>query len=219
MDFNELIKYRPIVRNNMDELLKNDEFDLSIRYLTTIHEYLFKNILFNNGHFRHFNIFKEEEILKLNTIDYPDYHTIPTYLRFAINDQLKLDYSKMNMDEVIMNIAKFISELWVIHPFSDGNTRTTGLFVEKYLKSMGYNVNHDIFKENAIYFREALVRANYENEDLGIKPNYDALINFYNKVLVDSRIELDRNYLYIPELFEEKKKKEKKKRKLYLKIK
>ena len=212
MDYNKLIEYRARIRDNMDNLLKDDNFELSIKYLVSIHEYLFKGMLFNAGHFRHFNVEREEEILYLNSVDYPDFHTIPTFLKFAFRDQEKVDYSKLSMDEVIYNIAKFISELWIIHPFGDGNTRTIGLFVEKYLKSMGFKVNHDVFKENAKYFRDALVRANYENERKGVNPSYDALINFYNKVLVDSNIELNNDYLYIPEVyFINSKKKTKKK--------
>ena len=205
MDYNKLIEYRAKIRDKMDSMLEDDDFELSIKYLTYIHESLFKGILFNAGHFRHFNIEREEEILNLATVDYPDFHTIPTYLRFAFRDESKVDYSNMNMDEVIINISKFVSNLWLVHSFSDGNTRTVGLFTEKYLKSMGYNVNHDVFKNNARYFRDALVRANYSSDN--INNSYDALINFYNKVLVDSSISLDNNYLYIPELFNNNSKK------------
>ena len=201
MDYNKLIEYRARIRDNMDILLEDNEFELSIKYLVTIHEKIFKSMLYNCGHFRHFNIEREEEILNLESIDYPDYHTIPTYLRFIFRDQAKIDYKNMNIDEVIYNISKFISELWLVHPFGDGNTRAIGLFTEKYLKSLGYNVNHNVFKENARYFRDALVRANYEDEDNGISSSYDALINFYNKVLVDSDINLNEEYLYIPEVF------------------
>ena len=209
MDYNKLVEYRAKVRDNMDILLSNSEFELSIKYLVSIHEYLFKDILFNAGHFRHYNLEREEEILNLDTVDYPDFHTIPTYLRFAFRDEDRVDYSKMNMDMVITHIARFVSELWLIHPFGDGNTRTIGLFTEKYLKSMGYNVNHDVFRENARYFRDALVRANYDKD--GIIPSYDALINFYNKVLVDSSIPINNDYLFIPEVFNKKDKKRVKK--------
>ena len=174
MDYNKLIEYRARIRDNMDILLEDNEFELSIKYLVTIHEKIFKSMLYNCGHFRHFNIEREEEILNLESIDYPDYHTIPTYLRFIFRDQAKIDYKNMNIDEVIYNISKFISELWLVH---------------------------NVFKENARYFRDALVRANYEDEDNGISSSYDALINFYNKVLVDSDINLNEEYLYIPEVF------------------
>lgn len=209
MDYNKLIEYRAKVRDNMDNLLKEDEFELSIKYLVSVHEYLFKGILFNAGHFRHFNVEREEEILNLDTIDYPDFHTVPTYLRFIFRDEVKIDYKKMDIDKVIRNISRFVSELWLIHPFGDGNTRTIGLFTEKYLKSMGYNVNHNVFKSNAKYFRDALVRANYSKD--GINPSYDALINFYNKVLLDPEIELNYDYLYIPGVFDRNNKKRVKK--------
>ena len=207
MDYNKLVEYRAKVRDNMDILLSNSEFELSIKYLVSIHEYLFKGILFNAGHFRHYNLEREEEILNLDTVDYPDFHTIPTYLRFVFRDEVMVDYSKMNMDMVITHIARFVSELWLIHPFGDGNTRTIGLFTEKYLKSMGYNVNHNVFRENARYFRDALVRATYSSDK--VNPSNEALINFYNKVLVDSNIELNNDYLYIPEVFNMKRIKKK----------
>ena len=207
VDYNKLIEYRAIVSKRICDNVISDEFELSIKMLTTIHEKLFKDILFNSGHFRHFNISREEEILNLDSVMYPDYHTIAAYLKFAFQDEAKLDYSKFEIDEVIEHIAMFTRELWLIHPFSDGNTRTVYVFIEKYLKSLGYESDNNIFKDNAIYFRNALVRASYANEDLGIMPSYMALNNFFRKVLVDNNINLESEYLYIPELYETKVKK------------
>ena len=136
MDYIKLIKQRENISMRINDMLASDDFDLSIRYLTTIHEILFKGILFENGHFRKDNLSKDEVILNGDTVKYPDYHTIVSYLKFTIFDEKKIDYDKLNIEDVIYNIANFTAKIWLIHPFYEGNTRTTCVFVEKYLKSL-----------------------------------------------------------------------------------
>lgn len=212
MSNERIIELRMIISNRMIELLNTEGFELSIRELTGIHEYLFRDIYFNNGGFRKFNISREEDILYDDSLDYPDFHVIPISLRFAINDELKVDYSKLSEEEKIKNIAAFSAKIWHVHPFNDGNTRTTSIFIQKYLKKLGYTVDNDIFKENALYYRTALVKANYQNVNYDIKPDLNPLIKFYQKVLLDNTIELDFNDLYIDGLYLKKEASKKKKR-------
>ena len=207
MDYNKLIELRGKISVRMTELLSKDDFECSIRYLTGIHEYLFKGVYTGNGHFRKYNLNKDEDILNNETVDYPDYHTLPSFLKFAFNDELKIDYSKLSDREKIVNIAKFSAEIWQIHPFMEGNTRTTCIFMEKYLNSMGYKVNNDLFKEHAEYFRNTLVRASYHNEELNIKKDLNPLINFLMDVIMNKEIIYED--LYIKELFNKKTKKRK----------
>ena len=107
----------------------------------------------------------------------------------------------MNIVDVINNIADFTSRIWQIHPFREGNTRTTALFIEKYLISLGYNVNNIMFKDKSIYFRNALVRSNYFNNSLNIKQNNSFLIKFYENLLLGKNNNLHSKDLIVEELF------------------
>ena len=196
----KLLELREIVSKRIDEVLKDGEFKLNIKTLTGIHEKLFHDIYLNNGHFRDFNLRIEEEILYGETIQYADFHTIPAFLQFDIRDELKKDYKSMNKDEIVSNIASFAANLWKTHPFNDGNTRTVCIFIEKYLMSMGLNVDNNVFKENGLYYRDALVKACYKNEKFGIEEDLEPLIKIYKKAIFDRSIELDDKDLDIPGL-------------------
>ena len=119
-----------------------------------------------------------------------------------IQREKEFDYSKLNKDELIKHIAKFTSSIWQVHPFGEGNTRTTAVFIEKYLNNMGFNINNDMFKEHSLYFRNALVRSNYGNIPRGIYPTFDYLIMFFENLLQGKNNELKNRDLYVKELFE-----------------
>lgn len=207
MDYNKLIELRQKISQRMTELLDNDDFELSIKYLMGIHEYLFRGIYPDNGRFRKYNLNKDEEILNGKTVDYPDYHTVPTFLKFAFNDEINMNYSNLSTEDIIINIARFVAAVWQIHPFIEGNTRTTCVFTEKYLNHMGYKVNNNIFKEHAEYFRNTLVRASYHDEELNIKKDIRPLVRFLLEVVNNK--EIVHEDLYIKELFNKKVKKRK----------
>ena len=107
----------------------------------------------------------------------------------------------MSIVDVIKNITDFTSNIWQVHPFREGNTRTTAVFIEKYLVSLGYNVDNSLFKDKSIYFRNALVRSNYFNNDLGIKENNSYLIKFYENLLLGKNNNLESKDLIVSELF------------------
>ena len=119
-----------------------------------------------------------------------------------IQREKEFDYSKLNKDELIKHIAKFTSSIWQVHPFGEGNTRTTAVFIEKYLNNMGFNINNDMFKNKSLYFRNALVRSNYGNIPRGIYPTFDYLIMFFENLLQGKNNELKNRDLYVKELFE-----------------
>ena len=110
----------------------------------------------------------------------------------------------MNIVEVINNITKFSSNIWQAHPFREGNTRTTALFIEKYLISLGYNVDNTLFKDKSVYFRNALVRSNYFNNYLNIKEDNSYLIKFYENLLLGKNNNLRSKDLILEELFDKK---------------
>lgn len=209
MNYNKLIELRSKVSERICEESQRNDFELSIRYLASIHEILFKGIFPNNGSLRKYNLYKDEEILNGEGVEYPDYHTVPSFLNFAIYDEKKEDYTNISVEEVAKKIAYFAATIWQIHPFIEGNTRTTCVFIENYLRSLGYNVDNHLFKEHAEYFRNCLVRASYKNEKYGIKKDYHALVNFFIAVL--NNHELTEEDLYVKELFTKKKSKKRSK--------
>lgn len=107
----------------------------------------------------------------------------------------------MNIVDAINNIANFSSSIWQIHPFREGNTRTTALFIEKYLISLGYDVDNTMFKEKLVYYRNALVRSNYFNNNLNIKQDNSFLIKFYETLLLGKNNDLHSRDLIVEELF------------------
>lgn len=166
------------------QILQNGIFYLTIDFYKYIHYALFKDVYKFAGKFREVNISKNETILNGDTVVYCDYNRIKDYLIYDFSDKRQEDYSKLNALDKIISISNFTSCIWQVHPFMEGNTRTTAIFMIKYLKELGYNINYSLFKENSKYFRNALVRSNYSNDDLDIKENNSYLIKFYENLLL-----------------------------------
>lgn len=183
------------------ELLNIDNFELSVDYLKYIHNYLFKDIYEFAGKFKDRNWSKKEPILNGASVIYGDFRTVKDALDYDISLEKNKNYKDMNMLEVISSIANFTSNMWQIHPFNEGNTRTTALFIEKYLINLGYSVNNSLFKDKSVYFRNALVRSNYFNNDLNIKEDTSYLIKFYENLLLGKNNNLKSEDLIVKELF------------------
>ena len=183
------------------ELLEKDDFELSIDYLKYIHKYLFQDVYEFAGEFRNINFSKHEIILNNDSVAYGDYKTLKESLEYDISLEKDKNYKDMSIVEVIKNITDFSSSIWQVHPFREGNTRTTALFIEKYLISLGYNVDNSLFKDRSVYFRNALVRGNYFNNDLNIKEDKSYLIKFYENLLLGKNNNLHSEDLIVKELF------------------
>ena len=190
-----------LVSTRIVELLQEDNFELTIDYIKYIHKYLFKDIYDFAGEFRKVNFSKYEKILNNDSVAYGDYQTLKESLAYDISLETNKDYKNMNIVEVINNITKFTSSIWQIHPFREGNTRTTALFIEKYLVSLGYKVDNTTFKEKSVYYRNALVRSNYFNNNLNIKEDNSYLIKFYENLLLGKNNNLHSKDLIVEELF------------------
>ncbi len=141
--------------------------------------------------------------LKYNEIEdlLKNYYKTQDASDINIQEEKDFDYSKVNNDELILHIAKFTSSIWQVHPFGEGNTRTTAVFIEKYLNTMGFNINNDMFKNYSSFFRSALVRSNYVNIPKGIYPTFDYLVMFFENLLQNKNNKLENKDLYIKELF------------------
>ena len=189
------------VSTRIVELLQIDNFELSVDYLKYIHKYLFQDVYEFAGEFRNIDFSKHEKILNNDSVAYGDCKTLKESLEYDIFLEKEKNYKDMNIVEVINNITKFSSSIWQVHPFREGNTRTTALFIEKYLISLGYEVDNTLFKDKSIYFRNALVRSNYFNNYLNVKEDNSYLVKFYESLLLGKNNNLHSQDLIIKELF------------------
>ena len=189
------------VSTRIVELLQIDNFELSVDYLKYIHKYLFQDVYEFAGEFRKIDFSKHEKILNNDSVAYGDCKTLKESLEYDISLEKEKNYKDMSVVEVINNITKFSSSIWQVHPFREGNTRTTALFIEKYLISLGYNVNNTLFKDKSVYFRNALVRSNYFNNYLNIKEDSRYLVRFYENLLLGKNNNLHSIDLIVKELF------------------
>ena len=183
------------------ELLKENNFELSVNYLKYIHKYLFQDVYEFAGEFRKIDFSKNEKILNNDSVAYGDCKTLVESLEYDINLEKDKNYKDISVVEVIKNITDFSSNIWQVHPFREGNTRTTAVFIEKYLISLGYTVDNSLFKDKSVYFRNALVRSNYFNNYLNIKEDKNYLIKFYENLLLGKNNNLRSEDLIVKELF------------------
>ena len=190
------------VSTRIVELLQIDNFELSVDYLKYINKYLFQDVYEFAGEFRKIDFSKHEKILNNDSVAYGDCKTLKESLEYDISLEKEKNYKDMSVVEVINNITKFSSSIWQVHPFREGNTRTTALFIEKYLISLGYNVNNTLFKDKSVYFRNALVRSNYFNNYLNIKEDSRYLVRFYENLLLGKNNNLHSQDLIVKELFD-----------------
>ena len=191
-----------LVSTRIVQLLEEDNFELSVDYIKNIHKYLFKDVYEFAGEFRKVDFSKHERILNNDSVAYGDHKLLEQSLDYDITLEKNKNYNEMNIVDVINNITDFSSRIWQIHPFREGNTRTTALFIEKYLVSLGYDVDNTMFKEKSVYYRNALVRSNYFNNYLNIKQDNSFLIKFYENLLLGKNNNLHSRDLIVEELFD-----------------
>ena len=190
-----------LVSTRIVQLLEDDKFELSVDFLKYIHKYLFKDIYDFAGQFRKIDFSKHELILNNDSALYGDCKTLKESLEYDISLEKVKNYKEMNIVEVINNITDFSSRIWQTHPFREGNTRTTAIFIIKYLISLGYQVDNTLFKDKSVYFRNALVRSNYFNNEKNVKEDNIYLIKFYENLLLGKNNNLQSKDLIVKELF------------------
>lgn len=190
-----------LVSTRIVQLLEDEKFELSVDFLKYIHRYLFKNIYDFAGQFRKIDFSKHELILNNDSALYGDCKTLKESLEYDISLEKVKNYKEMNIVEVINNITDFSSRIWQTHPFREGNTRTTAIFIIKYLISLGYQVDNTLFKDKSVYFRNALVRSNYFNNEKNVREDNSYLIKFYENLLLGKNNNLQSKDLIVKELF------------------
>ena len=189
------------VSTRIVEILDDNSFELSVKYLKYIHKFIFRDIYEFAGEFRKIDISKSEKILNNDSVSYGDSNSLEDSLEYDISKELKKNYKEMKIVEVIKSISEFSSNIWQVHPFREGNTRTTAVFIIKYLRSLGYDVDNTLFKDKSIYFRNAMVRSNYFNNYLNIKEDNTYLIKFYENLLLGKNNNLRSTDLIVKDLF------------------
>ncbi|SQB99541.1 Protein involved in cell division [Helicobacter fennelliae] len=183
-----------LVSKRIAEIIDEEGFSFSPVSLKSIHKKLFSGVFPQGleafiGRFRDINIFKNEEILNNKaSVLYGDFSEIESLLEYDFAQEKKIDYTELSTAQKVCSIANFISNIWQIHPFREGNTRTIATFTIKYLKARGYTTNNEIFKDNAVYFRNALVLANYENLAKNIRADFSFLYSFFESLFEDKEL-------------------------------
>ena len=193
------------VSSRIAEILSETAFSFSPNEYISIHRKLFQGIYEHAGKIRDYNITKKEWILDGETVMYGSASELMATLEYDFSREKNFSYRGLSMDEIIHHLADFISRLWQIHIFGEGNTRTTAVFFIKYLRTLGFSATNDIFAENAWYFRNALVRANYTNLQKGIHETTEYLEAFLRNLLLNEENELHNRDLHISETLKKEK--------------
>ena len=185
-----------VAATNIRKLLAEKTFAFSLVGLTAIHRRIFTGIFDFAGEIREHNITKKEWVLRGDTVLYVSAPDISRAIEYDLEQERQFDYSQTDLNGFVSHFSKFVSGLWQIHPFREGNTRTTAVFAIMYLRSLGFDVQNDMFANHSWYFRNALVRANYQNVQKGIKREPAFLEQFFRNLLLGEQHEL-RNRLML----------------------
>ena len=185
------------VSSNISKLLQTDAFTYSVAGFAAIHRAIFEGVFKHAGRFRDYDISKKEWVLRNDTVLYGRWQDLRMTVEYDLEQERQFDYTALNKDQMIEHLAKFVAGLWQIHPFGEGNTRTTAIFTIKYLRSLGFSVNNDMFEHYSWYFRNALVRANYRNVQKGINAEPIFLVRFFRNLLLGETNELKNRYMLV----------------------
>lgn len=185
------------VSSNISKLLQTDAFTYSVAGLATIHRAIFEGVFKHAGHFREYDISKKEWVLRGDSVLYGRWQDLRMTLEYDLDRERQFSYADLDKDSMVEHISRFVSGIWQIHPFEEGNTRTTALFTIKYLRMLGFSVNNDLFANHSWYFRNALVRANYRNVAKGIEYEPLFLIRFFRNLLLGENNILKNRYMMI----------------------
>ena len=179
------------------KILSEKAFSFTPNEYISIHRKLFTGIYSHAGRIRDYNITKKEWVLNGATVLYGSASELRATLEYDFSEEKKFSYKNLNMDQIIHHLAVFVSKLWQIHIFAEGNTRTTAVFFIKYLRTLGFDDANDIFAEHAWYFRNALVRANYTDLKNGVHETTEYLELFLKNLLLDEKNELHNRTMHV----------------------
>ena len=185
------------VSANIAKILASKTFAFNTNGYVSLHRRIFEGVFKHAGEIRQYDISKKEWVLEGDSVNYLNWEDLRRALDWDIEQEKNFSYKGLTDDEKIEHIAKFISGIWQIHAFREGNTRTTAIFTIQYLRSLGYEVNNEMFAKHSWYFRNALVRANYRNIQKGIDYSPIYLVRFFRNLLLKDSWVLKNKYLHI----------------------
>lgn len=194
---NERTEEADKVSSRIAQILSEKSFNFSPSYLIALHGRLFAGIFKFAGKIRDYDISKKEWVLDGDSVMYGAAFELKAALDYDFEQERHFSYKNLTLEETVNHITFFVSRLWQIHAFGEGNTRTTAVFTIKYLRSLGFNADNELFAENSWYFRNALVRANYNNLQKGIHENPEFLEKFFRNLLLGEHNELKNRFLHI----------------------
>lgn len=197
-------KEADIVAIRIAKVISDDSFSFTVGQLISIHKQLFSDIFDHAGKIRTYNFTKKEWVLDGASIWYGDFRELEATLQYDFDVEKHFNYSGLSINEIIDHLSIFVSNLWQIHAFEEGNTRTTAVFFIKYLRNLGFDVTNDAFSKNAWYFRNALVRANYKDIQNGVFEDRTFLIKFLRNLLLNEDNPLNNRELHINAIVKEK---------------
>lgn len=190
-------KEADIVSARIVKLLGEKAFQFSPAEWLSIHRRLFEGVFSHAGQIRQYNITKKEWVLGGDTVTYADWNSIWETLDYDFATEKQFSYEGLSVDAAVKHLAKFASDIWQIHPFGEGNTRATAVFMVKYMQTFGFRVNNNAFENNSWYFRNALVRANYTNLQKDVHSTTKFLEMFFGNLLLGANYELKNRYMHI----------------------
>ena len=185
------------VSSNIVKVLSSPTFDFSIGGYQSVHRRVFEGVMKHPGEFRTYDIIKKEWVLEGDTVLYLNWEDLRRAIAYDLEQEHAYNYKGKSHDEIISHLTRFVSGLWQIHAFAEGNTRTTAVFTIQYLHSLGFDVDNDMFAKHSWYFRNALVRANYHNIAKGIDYTPIYLERFFRNLLLGEQWDLRNRYLHI----------------------
>lgn len=194
---NERTEEADKVSSRIAQILSEKSFNFSPSYLIALHGRLFAGIFKFAGKIRDYDITKKEWVLDGDSVMYGAAFELKAALDYDFEQERHFSYKNLTLEETVKHITFFVSRLWQIHAFGEGNTRTTAVFTIKYLRSLGFNADNELFAENSWYFRNALVRTNYNNLQKGIHENPEFLEKFFRNLLLGEHNELKNRFLHI----------------------
>ena len=182
---------------NITKILSSVSLDFSANGFVSLHRRIFEGVLKHAGEIRRYDITKKEWVLDADTVNYLNWEDLYRALEFDIEQERQFSYKNLSLEQQVLHIAQFVSGLWQIHPFGEGNTRTTAVFTILYLRHIGFSVNNDLFATNSWYFRNALVRANYTNVLQGVSSNLLFLERFFRNMLLGENHSMHNRELHL----------------------
>lgn len=185
------------VAANIKKILSTNTLAFNANGFISVHRRIFEGVFKHAGQLRDYDITKKEWVLRGGTVNYLNWEDLRQALDYDIRQEKEFSYKGLSDLEKIRHISQFVAGLWQIHPFAEGNTRTTAVFAIQYLRSLGFEVDNTPFAEHSWYFRNALVRANYKDAHRGIDYTFDYLERFFRNLLLGEHNELKNRYLLI----------------------